>query len=51
LLGRFLTEVTVELIDPESGNIIQKTHVSQIKKYYARMNEEGDEEEEREEEE
>ena len=32
----WLTPVTVSLIDPSTGNFVQKAHVSQIKKYFPR---------------
>jgi hypothetical protein len=34
LIARFLTNVTVQLANPDTGVILRKAHVSQLKKYF-----------------
>jgi hypothetical protein len=34
LITRFLTHVTVQIANPDTGVIVSKTHVSQLKRYF-----------------
>jgi hypothetical protein len=35
VISKFLTPVTVQLANPETGVLLRKAHVSQLKKYFA----------------
>jgi hypothetical protein len=34
MISKFLTPVTVQLANPETGVLLRKAHVSQLKKYF-----------------